>query len=455
MLMAKTKILQALAATALCAVTACHSPGQRNAPSVGTLVFEDVTIVHGTGGPRIERATVVVSGGQFVSVGTDSPSPAAETVRGGFLIPGLIDQHAHVTIRPMTAPGEVAPHMDAAITREVLETLLRFGITTVRNPEAPLPDGIEVREHVKSGRWTGPDVQTAGPALSGGFTPESVRHEVARQAAAGVDWIKVGGAMPPDVLSAAIDEARVHSVRTVGHLQRTTWTDAARTGIDAITHGAAWSPEYLPPAARASYVQTMRGRLDWLELLDVESDAVTEMIRELRERRIPVDPTLIAYDTKFRGNDPRYVAASDLSHAPPILLQNWRPWTFTSDWSQDDYTRGHRLWPKVLTLIRKYWEGGVLLTTGSDFPNPWVVPGPSLHTELELLVSAGIPIADVLAMATSQGAAALGVAEEIGTIAIGRRANAVWLSSDPSVDIRNTRTIRGVLKDGRWVYSPE
>ena len=444
-----------LAAAALPAplLTSCTGPPQSlGSPETGQIVFEEVTVVHGAGGPRLERATVVVGDGRFRVVGTGAAPSAGERVRGGFLIPGLIDQHAHVTIRPMISPGQVAPHMDAQLSREVLASLLRFGITTVRNPEAPIPDGVELREHVAAGRWHGPDVQTAGLALSGGFTPQSVREEVVRQAAAGVDWIKIGGAMPPEVARAAIEEARARRVRTVGHLQRTTWTDAARAGIDAITHGAPWSPEYLPTGRRPAYVQTLRGRLDWLEWLELDGAPVAETIKELRERRIPVDPTLIAYDTKFRGNDKRYLDGPDLAHAPAVLLKDWRGWTFTGDWSAADYARGHRLWPKVLALIRKYHEGGVLLTTGSDFPNPWVVPGASLHTELALLVEAGIPASEVLAMATSRGAAALGVAAQVGTIAPGMKANAVWLSADPSVDIRNTRTIRGVLKDGRWVH---
>ncbi len=435
-------------------VVVCLPEVPRSAPA-DVIVFERTTVLHGADGRRIDGATVVVRNGRFSFVG-DEPAerlPAgAEIVRGGFLIPGLIDQHAHVTIRPMVAPGQVAARMDAALTREVLQLLLRFGITTVRNPEAPIPDGVDVREHVRSGRWQGPDIQTAGPALAGGYTAASIREAVQRHAAAGVDWVKLGSALPPDVLEAAVDAARTHRVRTVGHLQRTTWTEAAQAGIDAITHGAPWSPEYLPAERRAGYVQTMRGRLDWLEWLQPESEPVQGMIRVLRQRRIPIDPTLVAYDAKFRGDDPRYLENPDLQWAPRRILQDWQSWTFTSDWSRADYERGHRLWPRVLGLVRALWRGGVRLTAGSDFPNPWVVPGASLHTELELLVSAGIPPAEVLAMATNRGAAALGMEMEIGSIETGRRANAVWLAADPTQDIRHTRAIRGVLKDGRWVH---
>lgn len=452
--------MQTIWTTVLLAVTAALAFSCAPEPEVlarggrTAIVFEDVTVVNGADGPRIDHATVVVDNGRLAFVGRDDGTRWSDTerVRGGYLIPGLIDQHAHATIRPMTSAGAVSTRADMTMSAEVLALLLRSGITTARNPEAPLPDGVALRDGVAEGRITGPALQTAGPVISAGYNVETVRAEVRRQAKAGVDWIKLGSAITPDVLSAAVQEAHAAGIKAVGHLQRTTWTDAAHAGIDAITHGAPWSPDYLPAARRPQYVQSMKGRLDWLEWIEIDSPQVQAMIRELRDRRVWLDPTLVAYDTKFRGDDERHRRSPDLSDVPAAILNDWSRWTFTHDWTAADYQRGHGAWPKVLALINAYWRGGVRMTTGSDFPNPWVVPGAGLHTELELLVAAGIPPLDVLAMATSRGAEALGLAQDVGTIAVGKRANLVWLRADPSVDIRNTRTIRGVLKDGRWVH---
>lgn len=67
------------------------------------------------------------------------------------------------------------------------------------------------------------------------------------------------------------------------------------------------------------------------------------------------------------------------------------------------------MWPKLLALVRRYHAGGVMLAAGSDTPNAWVIPGESLHRELELLVDAGIQTEDVLQIATRNGAKALGL----------------------------------------------
>jgi hypothetical protein len=75
----------------------------------------------------------------------------------------------------------------------------------------------------------------------------------------------------------------------------------------------------------------------------------------------------------------------------PEVAEDWRAaGTSTADWTPEDYARGGRLWPKLADLTRRLHEAGALLAAGSDFPNAWVIPGPSLHQELELLVEAGI-----------------------------------------------------------------
>jgi imidazolonepropionase-like amidohydrolase len=110
-----------------------------------------------------------------------------------------------------------------------------------------------------------------------------------------------------------------------------------------------------------------------------------------------------------------------------------------------------KVWPKLLELTRRYHEGGMILTVGSDLPNQWVVPGWSLHREMQLLTEAGITPAAVLQMATRNGALALGL-EDRGTVEPGRVADLVVLRADPLSDIRNTTKIHSVWQHGRRVF---
>jgi cytosine/adenosine deaminase-related metal-dependent hydrolase len=188
----------------------------------------------------------------------------------------------------------------------------------------------------------------------------------------------------------------------------------------------------------------------------------TEYRRDLSERvlrillahgvttvRNPSAPAeLITYHTKFFGDDPRWTEHADLALIPEIAAR-WREGrTWVADWTPEDFARARSLWPKMEALIRRYHEGGVLLAAGSDLPNAWTIPGVSLHEELELLVNAGIPASEVIRIATRNGAETLGLLDELGTVEVGKRADLLVLSADPTADIRNTRSIEAVIQGG-------
>lgn len=77
-----------------------------------------------------------------------------------------------------------------------------------------------------------------------------------------------------------------------------------------------------------------------------------------------------------------------------------------------------------------------------------MTPGVSFHRELQLLAEAGIPNADVIQIATRNGAEALGIFDDVGTIEPGKRADLVILERDPIADIQNTQSIISVIHNG-------
>ncbi|MBI3448984.1 MAG: amidohydrolase family protein, partial [Acidobacteria bacterium] len=135
------------------------------------VVLKGATLIDGTGEPPRPNAVVVVEEGRIVRVGdaTSFPIPEGAEVKdltGRFLIPGLIDMHAHVAILPPDERGRLKDHDDRTVSERVLKILLASGITTVRNPAAPAADGVALREAVRSGRIAGPRIFTAGEALN-------------------------------------------------------------------------------------------------------------------------------------------------------------------------------------------------------------------------------------------------------------------------------------------------
>lgn len=430
------------------------------------LALRGATLLDGTGAPPLSDAVVVIQGDRIAAVGRrgDVAIPRGarvEDVTGRYLLPGFIDHHAHALV-PTCLPTPSGSAFDWTLSTEMMGALLRFGITTVRSPATPTVLGVALRDSIAAGRVRGPRLFVSGEFLNGAaLTPDAVRDSVRAQAALGVDYVKLYAGLTPEAVRAGIEEAHAHGLRAIGHLQRTSWTEAARMGIDYLTHATSWSEEFLAPEARQQYREVqeeqgwMRARLDWLELLDPEGPQADSIIALLAARRIPVDPTLVAYDTKFsydaaggRPYAPRY-RENPNRDAVPGLRALWEACGgSTDDWTAGDFARAEAAWPNLLALVRRYHEGGVLLTTGTDLTNPWVIPGESLHQELELLVQAGIPAADVLRMATRNGAEALGLLDMTGTVEAGKWADLVLLRSDPLADISSTRDIEWVMQAG-------
>lgn len=96
--------------------------------------------------------------------------------------------------------------------------------------------------------------------------------------------------------------------------------------------------------------------------------------------------------------------------------------------------------------------GRARVVAGSDTSNAFVVPGISLHRELELLVDSGFSPAEALFAATRTAASFLGQAGVLGTVEPGKAADLVVLARDPRGSISATRDIEVVIRAGRLVW---
>jgi len=416
----------------------------------GLVVLEGATLIDGSGAQPRPRSVVVIRGGRILAVGTAGSYRYPDDARvidlsGRWLLPGFIDVHAH------------------ARSAWVLEGLLARGVTTIRNPSSSVAGGVDYRAAVASGAIRGPRVFTAGRVIDAppGYWPDAavvgteaqVRAEVRRQAEAGVDLIKLYVGLPPNLVRVAIEEAHGLGLPVIGDLVATSWTDAANMGIDFVTHGVPRHPSLLPAGVRATYERDVRARrahpfYRWFELVDLASPEIDSMVEALATHGVAVDPTLVAIEAVLRGRDPAYQALVAREAVPSRVLNDWRGAGLSSIWPGDYLRRGAGAWPKVLALAHLLHERGVLLLAGTDTPLPWVIPGVSFHRELQLLGDAGIPPLEVLSIATRNGALALGIVHEAGTVTAGKRADLVVLAADPVADLRNTRRVVWVMKGG-------
>jgi imidazolonepropionase-like amidohydrolase len=394
----------------------------------GLVILEGASLIDGTGSPprndsvvvlKDERILTVTDKGSYTTYPKDSE---IVNLTGRFLIPGLFDMHAHVA-------GVLDSSYNQTISENTLEALLDNGITTIRNPGGPTKESVALRDAVAAGQIKGPQIFTAGRLINGlpfptrfvetiVNTEAEVREEVKRQADVGVDYVKLYVGLYPNLVKTAIDEAHNQGIRVIGHLYLTSWTDAANLGIDALTHGIPVSPFLLSEDKREIFIENGRGPFDhflWLNLVDLNSTKINEMINALVKNKVPVDPTLSIYEAMLK----------------------------------DDPQNQH-LWSKVLQLTKILYDHGVTIMSGTDIPNFGLIPGISLHHELELLVKAGINPLNVINIATSNGAEALGILDDVGTIEAGKQADMIILNTNPIRNIRNIGAIEGVIEDGQF-----
>ena len=397
------------------------------------VVLRGAAVIDATGSAPKPHAVVIVNGNKIVDVLTNSSKyydyyshqPVnVLNLTGKYIIPGLFDMHAHVA-------GVLKNSYNQTKSENMLRMLLANGITTIRNPAGPTEQSVALKENVAIGKIIGPRIFTAGRLINGPQIPipfvekqvkteQEVRQEVRLQAAIGVDYIKLYVGLTPNLVRAAIDEAHHNGIKVIGHLYLTSWTDAANLGIDALTHGVPVSPYLLPKDKQRIFIENGLGPFDhffWLSLVNLNSSTeINEMIKSLVKHRVPVDPTLDIYEAMLK-----------------------------------DDTRDQYLWPKVLQLTKMMYDNGVEILSGTDIPNLGLVPGESLHRELELLVEAGISPLDVIKIATRNGADAIGILNKVGTIEPGKEADLIVLTANPVTNISNTKKIEAIINDGKFV----
>jgi imidazolonepropionase-like amidohydrolase len=457
-------------------VLVCAAPAQASPPRAQAMALDHVRIVdveQGRSGVprcvRIEQTRIV----GITRTGSRACQRDAKVIdlAGCYLMPGLIDMHAHLTLGPLELRREgdriiMRADPDDAIADHNAARLVGFGVTTIRNPGGDLAAAARYRARRDAGEVTGPESFDAGPVINdadlpglatGVATPEDVRRVVAAQVSAGASWIKLYTGLSPQLLQAGITAAHAHGKPAVAHLEDVAWTDALPMGLDAIAHLMPISPDLLEPGERASYLAARRPGafrfFEWWEHFDPDGPEADRIVAAFNRYRPVFDATLVAFHAAFvqDQDDSPYLRDAE-QYAHPRLLANWKAFfTFAIGWKPEDFARARAIWPKVQRMAVRLYASNGRLTLGTDMSNPWVAPGISLHREMGLLVDAGVPNARILAAATVQAADALDAAVRIGRVAPGYEADLLVLDGNPLVDIAQARVARAVLLDGRYL----
>ncbi len=448
--------------------------GGRDGPPA-TVLIENVTLIDGTDAPAQAGMTVAVDGERIVAVGRTGKVPvgAATTTIDGtgmYLIPGLWDMHVHL----------------AGYRERALPLFLANGVTTIRELGGDLKETGYVRQEVRAGRMLGPDVMIAGPVLDGVQiskarpvgrlavpTPDIARRAVDSLATIGVDVIKVHSQTPRASYFAILDQARKHQLFVAGHVpDGVLASEAIDSGQRTIEHdwGIGLANSSRGPALKAwmlgqmeRYIDTAKTRFNIWPYVSYrialgDSAAATfdwntavTFAKAAAAREVWFDPTLIVLRTQALKNEPSARDFPELRFVPKAarLLEDGVPATS----SQADLDRGRARWTNVLRTFRALVEAKAKFVAGTDAAVMPLVPGFSLHRELQLLVEMGLTPQGALQAATRNAAQSMNKPDQ-GTIEPGKVASMVLLRADPLADIGNLKAIQTVMIRGRLLERP-
>ncbi len=410
------------------------------------LAIRRARVVQGDG-RVLPRATIFVASGRIARVDSTAAADGVTARRtiagdGRTVIPGLIDAHVHVE-------------------RWSPPLFLKYGVTSVRDvhnaPDVILP---LAREDAP----TRPRIIAAGAMLDGpgSFWPNaivvsdlaSVRAAVRAQVEAGAGVVKVYTRLSSSTIAAVVQEARARGVPVAAHLGKTTAVQAAVAGVTSIEHlsGIADAASDDPGALSRAHADFLGGwtafELEWLRL---RQPALEQVARTLVERGVVVVPTLALHEAFSRLASPDLKNDPALADVPPEVREtSWAPSDIMTRarWTPATLAQFARALPVLQRFVKLYVQLGGRVAAGTDTAQQFVVPGASLHRELELYVDAGLTPAQALKTATTDAADLLGIASRAGSIDIGKDADFVLLDGDPLADIRATRRIVNVVRMG-------
>ncbi len=414
------------------------------------VALTNVRVIDGTGAPARANQTVIIKGGNIEAIGDSasvSPPQGATTLdlAGRSVIPGLVMVHEHLYY-------PAGPGVYGQLGESFIRLYLAGGVTTMRtggNVNGFMD--LKLKRLIDAGQKAGPAIDATAPYLNGANTfsqmrdlkgPDDARRQVAYWADEGATSFKAYMQISRDELRAAIDEVHKRGLKITGHLCSVTYAEAAELGIDNLEHGFLAATDFV--AEKQSDVCPGQGRgQQSVAALDENGEPFKSLVRKLIDRRVTLTSTLTVFETFTPG---RPVPPGLDILLPQLRDQFLENHARTARNEKSTYTT---LFPKALALERAFARAGGTLIAGTDpTGGGGVVPGYSNQRQLELLVEAGFSPLEAITIGTANGAKYLGRDARVGTIAVGKQADLVVLTGDPSTNIADVRKVEIVFKQG-------
>ncbi len=419
----------------LCAL-GFNLPAQTN---INTIVLRNVNIISMTGDERIDREKDIVIKGDRIYDITDKKKDKKYRkwdaqlvdVTGKFVMPGLIDMHAHL-------PGPFGGDFDQD---EYFFLNLANGVTSLRDMRGTI-EKVQLRKTYEQGSKLSPRLFLASPpftydrnynAYVGNILMEAYKKD-------GFDFIKYLGGMDKDDYTSFMSIAKEHKMDVVGH--------TPKIGLEVAVNAGQRSIEHIEP---------------FLELYRKDKIQFKIVMQKMASSGIYSCPTLFWY---FPAWDQMGLSELKALRGFQYVTKNVRdqwiddiekyyavdvqkdPVTFQQD--KEQHLNDIALF---LFIFKEMHEIGVpLLLGGGD--GYFVIPGFSMKEEMQLYQKAGISNYDILKAGTVNAAECMKI-NNVGTVEIGKYADLLLLEKNPIRDLKRLDLIEWVILKGKYITKEE
>ncbi len=380
----------------------------------GVVVLRRARLITMNGDEVIPSGDIVITDNRITAIGPSGrvAIPAGAEVRdmrGKTIMPGLVDIHAHTWVAWGVHREQVSQFL----------AQLAYGVTTQRDPQTSSEDVLTYSDLMEIGRLIGPRIYSTGPGV---FAADNIRS---------LDDAR-------DVLRRYSDHYNTQTIK-----QYMAGDRKVRQWVIMAAHELGLTPTTEGGSNFTMNLTLMQDGYAGLEHSLPISPFYGDVVELGRFSGLTYTPTLIV---SYGGPSGRQYYLTHTNVDAEQRLRTFTPHEELDKWKSTNYFRTDQyVFPLHAEQLTKWVEAGGRVGLGSHGE----VQGIGTHWELWMMASGGMKAHDALRMATLHSADAIGLAEDIGSLEVGKLADLIVLDANPLDDLKNTTSIGFVMKNGR------
>lgn len=362
---------------------------------------------------------------------------------GRIVLPGLFDMHGHVD------------RWSGALN-------MSTGVTSVRDMGNDNQQLQAMLDETAAGKLLAPQVVPAG--FLEGESPFSANNGFVIKDLAGakdaIDWyaqrgypqLKIYNSFPKAILKDTVAYAHSRGMRVSGHIPAGLRAqEALDAGYDEIQHINQVLLNFLvKPDTETRNLNRFLLPAEKVADMDFNAKPFKDFVAGLAKKQISIDPTMSAFAfIQQKDGDLNEPYRAFAANVPPDVARSLAVGAMKIE-GDATLKRYQKSYGKMVEFVGILYKAGVPIVAGTDD-----IPGFTLHSELALLVKAGLTPAQALQVATRNGARYTRTSNDRGSIAAGKLADLVLVDGDPTRDIADVRKVAAVITRGYVIYPRE